>query len=487
MSIRFNLVLTCAALFLPATSAVSADKPVELTLTPRVVEKPLLKHRLLPAEFELQDGNAAPVLLRMIWDQKPYISSIYGTGKVDDALKLRLDDPQLLKNGTLQFDGFYRYLKQAARVRGVNWEYPLSGETPAAYILLPDVQGGREMVGKGLAVWIRYHIAKGELDAAREGIGVGLAASRHYSRTPFIIIQLVCRQIDDLMLDRVEELIAQAECPNLYWSLAAVPQPMHERRPAVEFEERVLERSLVGLDGLESTKTGDPAILRKFRKDEFDHLDDPRSQEDWEGLFRAILFLYADIAEPEPLDEEATRQLRQRTIATARKELSSELPDGSKRVQQMSDAEAAVRWFAARHRALSQEITATMSLSPKAALPKLKKLQAKIDALRKEQRLETVLILTVPLKYYVVLRRNERRIAMLRVVEGLRHYAATHDGKLPEKLGDLTDTPAPHDPLLEKPFAYTLEEGVATLSAEGIEVGEKKLAAYSYRIQVRKP
>jgi hypothetical protein len=58
---------------------------------------------------------------------------------------------------------------------------------------------------------------------------------------------------------------------------------------------------------------------------------------------------------------------------------------------------------------------------------------------------------------------------------------------LPEALADLKDTPAPEDPLLEQPFEYTLTDGVATLFAPGIDVGDTKLAEYSYRIKVRKP
>jgi hypothetical protein len=45
-------------------------------------------------------------------------------------------------------------------------------------------------------------------------------------------------------------------------------------------------------------------------------------------------------------------------------------------------------------------------------------------------------------------------MAALRVVEALRHYAATHDGKLPDNLSRLSETPIANDPFTGKPFGY---------------------------------
>jgi len=487
MPTRLMIIIPLVLSSLMSAPPLRAGEPAELTITPRTVEQPLLKYRLLPAEFELKDGNAAPVLLRMIWDQKPYITSIYGTEKIDDALEVPLDDPRIIENGTLSFDGFYSYLKDAAYLRSAEWEYPIRRDHPMAYILLPDAQGARQMVGKGLSIWIRYHIAKGELDKAREGIAVGLAVSRHYARTPFLILQMVRAGIDGVMLDRVEELISQPECPNLYWSLTILPQSQHDSRPAIEFEERMFELSLSGLPDMKYDGLDDSSVLRKIRKDELDHLDDTRSQKEWDALFWATFHMYAETGGIKPLDKAEADQLRQGIIDKAREELPKELPGGAARVGKMSDAEVAIRWFATRHRALSQEITAQMSLAPKAALPALGELQKKIRKFREENGLQTLFNLENPLNLYVNIRRNDRRIAMLRIIEGLRHYAATHDGRLPHLLVDLKDTPAPDDPLLEKPFQYEFDGETATLTAPGIEVGDTKLAEYVYKIKVRKP
>ena len=55
--------------------------------------------------------------------------------------------------------------------------------------------------------------------------------------------------------------------------------------------------------------------------------------------------------------------------------------------------------------------------------------------------------------------RTEREIAVLRVFEAMRLYAAAHDGQLPERLSDITDVPVPLDPMLGAVFTYNRLEG----------------------------
>jgi len=59
--------------------------------------------------------------------------------------------------------------------------------------------------------------------------------------------------------------------------------------------------------------------------------------------------------------------------------------------------------------------------------------------------------------------RLDREIAVLRVLEALRIYGASHTGKLPERLSDITEVPIPLDPVTGKSFDYRLHEGTASL------------------------
>jgi hypothetical protein len=64
----------------------------------------------------------------------------------------------------------------------------------------------------------------------------------------------------------------------------------------------------------------------------------------------------------------------------------------------------------------------------------------------------------------MAIERNDRQIATLRVIEALRMHAATHDGKLPEQLTDITEVPIPDDPVTGLPFEYEFADGKARLS-----------------------
>jgi len=75
----------------------------------------------------------------------------------------------------------------------------------------------------------------------------------------------------------------------------------------------------------------------------------------------------------------------------------------------------------------------------------------------------------------------ERQRAMLQTIEAIRAYAKLHSGKLPQSLDDLTETPAPRDPMTGKAFEYRADGTSATLAADE---GDAK-TSIAYHIQLR--
>jgi hypothetical protein len=75
------------------------------------------------------------------------------------------------------------------------------------------------------------------------------------------------------------------------------------------------------------------------------------------------------------------------------------------------------------------------------------------------------LLLPAVTKVYTATSRTDRRIAILRCIEALRLYAASHDGKLPAALSDIQEVPIPLDPVTGKAFEYQVAGNVATLYA----------------------
>jgi hypothetical protein len=76
--------------------------------------------------------------------------------------------------------------------------------------------------------------------------------------------------------------------------------------------------------------------------------------------------------------------------------------------------------------------------------------------------------------------RVDAQLAALTAVEALRSYAAAHDGALPKRLEDVTDTPIPQNPATGKPFHYELQDGAAAI------FDEWSLSALRYTVRIRK-
>src|SRR5260370_29777453 len=113
-----------------------------LSVAPRRIETPVLKNRLLPAEYELRDGNAATILLRLPWDQTPYFAEV--VPKFRQILEIPISERDRIRaEGAGLMPHFYEELRRAAYRRTADWQYPLD-QKPISEIPLPDVQGSRE-------------------------------------------------------------------------------------------------------------------------------------------------------------------------------------------------------------------------------------------------------------------------------------------------------------------------------------------------------
>jgi len=434
-----------------------------LTVAQRRIDTPILKWRLLPAEYELRDGNAAPILLRLPWDQTPFFSQ--EVPKFETYLEIPLaDEGRIREAGAGLPPRFFAELRRAAYRRTAGWEYPLD-EKPLAEILLPDVQGGRAIVGRGLSVWIRYHTVGDQTEKSWEGIRVGLANARHYARTPFVVNQLMASALANMMVDRLEELMQRPEAPNFFWPLAALPAPFVNFRQALEFEHEFLRRSVEGADDLQEL----------------------RSPDEWRELAsRVIRYIEENTQDPKPDAPEAAAR-GDRILEAARRELPQLQPDGAERVPEMSDGELTTRWILWRRDEISDRITATFALEPLLAIDRLRGIADEIRASEQEYGLNYLFMMEKPLQIYLASFRFDRRVAALRVVEGVRHYAATHEGSLPERLDQLTQTPAPRDPLTGKPFDYgaNLKTGRFRVVAPGVEVDDKLHNAIELEVRLK--
>lgn len=112
----------------------------------------------------------------------------------------------------------------------------------------------REFVGRGMSFWVGQQIARKNLDAAREGILIQLACSRHLARTPLTINRLVAEALAGMALEKVDLLVQQKESTNLYWALSMLPDSLGDTTGALQWDAHLVEGSLPAL------AAGDPGL-----------------------------------------------------------------------------------------------------------------------------------------------------------------------------------------------------------------------------------
>ena len=84
-----------------------------------------------------------------------------------------------------------------------------------------------------------------------------------------------------------------------------------------------------------------------------------------------------------------------------------------------------------------------------------------------------------------IAKRIDNHVNALQVVEALRHYAATHDGQLPQALGDISDIEVPDDLVSGKAFLYRRTSAGAMLQSAIPEGGDERDTVH-YKIVLKK-
>jgi hypothetical protein len=275
----------------------------------------------------------------------------------------------------------------------------------------------------------------------------------------------------------VADFIEQPGAPNLYWALTALPRPLISFRNAAEWEYHVLEMVFRDL--------GD--------------LDRERSPEQWEAIWRKIR---AGIQNLAPLTIEGKTHkypdwfpkdfdpnqpaAKSPELAAAREYVARTKKLPADKVQSMPAAQVLVLHLVSTYSVYRDELFQSAYLpfaqgmrSAKATFERLKSAPLSTGTL-----LARLLLPRID-KVFWGNNRLERHLAALRAVEALRIFAAAHDGKLPEKLGDITEVPVPGNSGTGQAFEYHLEGDTATLVSQVPGETDPK-NGIRYRVKIRK-
>jgi hypothetical protein len=430
------LILACLALAAPVPNAGAGETAVHLTVRPMAAPKPALKYQLLPEVRELTPGNPVQWYVRCFQEQRNFFFT-----KASNEQRARyrtMSLAELRKANVRNYGGHaLRQADWAARLDRPDWQVLERLQTEGTDLRLPEL-GPLHILAASLQVRFRAEVAGGQWDDAVRTAKTMFALARHLGESPLLAANLAGLSVADLAVTTLEEMVQQPDCPNLYWALTDLPCPLVDVRKGVQGDRLRVESDL--------------RLLRE---------DAPMTEEELEKVFARIFGALGYAREQSGRPPRSLRPVLQARVKDSERVLAARsrlLEAGCPVLPVLSFPPLQVILLDEKHdyEARRDEAMKLLSLAP-----------WQIDALLGEESSRDGDGLFAHLLPRVVkVRRQqgrlEQRIALLRHVEALRLYAAAHDGKLPEKLSDIS-VPLPTDPFTGKPFGYKVEGATAHL------------------------
>jgi hypothetical protein len=480
--LRQSSVLIFTALL--ASAAGAQDKPAapwvvdrSLTVSAQGAPVPALKYRLLPLSAELKEGNAVPIYLRLTHEQSDAARKYWTeTPKPWNELpvdQVPLDEARKFLQGRRNF---LRQFELGARRRTAEWNYTLDEDDPIG-ILLPDAQWMRNYAPM-LVLQVRVALAEGNFTAAAHHLATGLAFSRHVGEGPFLINSLVAIALVSQFAGTVADFMERPEAPNLYWALAALPHPLIDLQRQIDFEYRLL--------GMEFP--------------ELDDLDRERSAEQWDGVLRRIrtgVWAFAKSSgeggkspsfppwfpKHYAPDDPAAKSP---DLPAARQFVARNRGLSAQQVEALPAAQVLLQYLVHTYQVDRDELYRAFYLPYPQARPLFDSAKKRLKvAPTSEGQVLSHLLLPGLDRVVSAQARVERSLAALRVIEALRMYASAHDGRLPDKLSDVTEVPLPDDPGTGRPFEYSRDGDTGTLVSQ-IPGDPPSNSGVRYRVTIRK-
>jgi hypothetical protein len=480
MRIIVGIFVTLAVAFSPAVvlSQVTAlsppsspeipeeQKTVQLVLYPAAQPRPALKYQLLPPYLERRPGNAAVWWNRLPAERDYFFAKLYAENgpwsKAEKWMELPIGDPRekeyrekVLANDLAMFstDSIYRDIERAAQFESCDWEQPIREGNYIA-VTLPEIQGSRTYA-RLLSAKAHLEIVEGKYAAAVRTMQCGYAEARHVAQSPTLVSGLVGVTIASIMSHQVQQLIQQPDAPNLYWALSTLPRPAVDMRPGAEAESNLLYLQFPELRDLDK-KTLSPAEWRALLKRIIDELCSNRGYFSGSG------------SGPFPTPEAGMAAF---TLATVQgypraKQYLIEQGRSAAEVEAMPVAQVVLLYTVQVYNELS-DAQFKWFLLPATEVGEgfARAEMTKAFAANREIIPIARLLLPASLAAKHAETRCEWTIAMLRICEALRLYAANHDGQWPDRLTDITEVPIPLNPCDGKPFVYERQGNKAILTS----------------------
>lgn len=444
-----------------------------LELSPAAAPKPLSNFYLEAGYGEKQPGEKLGGFLKCFMEQDIFFNQENQT-KREVWLGTALDDlPADLRyqagvgSGIAYPEPKYTtmmgFADQAARYTRTEWNEYFNLRKDAVYFLLPEVQKLRALA-RAVYLRLRCEVKAGEFDKAVASVRTLFGLTRMLETHPTLIGNLVGMAVASMALDSLQEMVARPGCPNLYWSFADLPTPLVSLREGLGGE-RVFLTAQFG--------KSIPA-------------DRPMTDKEVAATLQMIAELQGMSGEGGgPLDKPALRyaglSADDKLLAAARERLTK---DGTPAdvVKAMPKLQLVMLEDMARYTVTRDEIFKWVNRPHPEALAGLKSME---ETVKKEKQSGWVLgplFLPSVARVTTVQAKLDQRVASLMAIEAIRLHAAENGGKLPEKLADIKLT-VPNDPVSGKPFAYSVKDGVATLTGKNPSGMESDNRVYELKLR----
>ncbi len=434
---------------------------IRLNITAAAEPRPALKYSLMIGTRERVAGNAAPFYYRALMARRRLPDSHWKQYNDNEKLWLEgtLDAKTLaqIKEWLTPHATTWQELETAVYREHCDWDFQLQNLKGMAVIgfHLSETQETRDLA-RSLRLKARVEIAERRYDDAFETLRWGYRLAYDVAEQPLLISNLVGVAISATMTEQLVELMNAPGSPNLYWAIAALPQPLINVRRAMEFERGFPEQIFPFLKDAETVE---------------------RSPQEWQRVLEEAVTEIGKLSNDWQLTNAGTPNWLQKAGLTfmlakaypqAKKELIEQGMD-AQRVEAMSVAQVVAIQTARRTREAYDDVFKATLLP----YPESVKMALDVDALVKQRMTPAVffgsqglpiaqMLIPATLQVKRAEIRVPRQFAVLQAIEAVRMHAAV-TGKLPKSLSEIAIVPVPPNPITREPFPYELKGNEAVL------------------------
>jgi len=450
---------------LTARAEDSLPNPVAVRITPAYPPRAALQYRLYPRFVEFLPGDAAAFYIKAVLLYQTQNQAETVTRKNDPKYNERVGDWLEMPVSELPLDEAkvclqnYRnalnHVHYGSLRQHCQWPLPLNGEARESLIsiLLPEIQDLRACA-RLLALEARVALREHRPLEALDSIKAGYALGRHLSSSPLLINGLVGVAIISTMNRELLNVMQDPACPNLYWTITALPQPLADARVAIEFEGDILVNLFPELADVEKAQL---------------------TKEQWSAQYLKFITRLRNTSQDLGLGMDAAywNDIQTNVAATAllpvlypkARGYLDEVGYSKAKLDGMSMSQTVLTQISVDFRIMRDELYKWQYLPTGESSVGFADMKQEFHkAIRGEVLPLGSMLLPAAERVRMSYVRLERELAILRAIEALRMHAKA-TGSLPNDWSEVKAVPVPHDPLNGQPFRYHKFEKSALLEA----------------------